>query len=178
MVGGSVTWRNDMFDRECRVKVIDVPTTVATVSLEAFVSDLPRGLDYIRIGLPRVLDFVLGSTFGGDWICRRADRIRDCALKPLDYECGFHLSQKSVLDKARRRSQPPPASEMSNYDRDYSMSVEALVVFLLYIAYSPRMEASGGVDKTSNGLALIDGLVAKFAEAGEQCWQSFASDSG
>ena len=159
-------WRSDVFDSRCWSRSLKMSGTSQEHRLEAFVSHLARSGSYVRWAAPCVIDVVLGPSFPGDWICRRADRFREL-LGKFGY-LGIHIrdSMKSLMDTARVRGDDFDACGLTQVDREFGFTTEALLVLVCHLVHS-KTKTPNGVDAPSRARNLINALAFEFLPDGE-----------
>ena len=132
--------------------------------MEAFVSELPRGVLFVSWSVPPIVAAVLGDGHPGDWICRHFDSFERAAAT-AGYKGHVRHSKKKIQDAHRKRDEPLDSGQLMEWDREYSMSTQALIVHYYYAV----VHTAAGISNRSQQTCRRREMSARFG--GLLCWQ-------
>ena len=152
------TWRDDVLYSPSRTLVFQYKAD-KSLDLECYHSSLAKPR-CVRFNLPRVLDFVIGGAFDGDWICRRKKMLRKYMSDVGVPEDHLVTSMWAARHTALSRKQDLTDQELTMFDQEFSTTAEASIAIACALA-TGRTHVTAHHDVDAHAAFFIDALAAK-----------------
>lgn len=148
---------------------------------EVFVSRVPLGKSCVRWSLPPVLDRTVGVARGTRWMGRHSKQLM-ALLSKYGLSAEDHLfwssrSAESRVVKTKADGAPPIALAPEDADREYSVSTEGLLLFLVtwpslgFKCFDQESDLLVGCD------TLLSVILDRFVQDGQQWSASWPPDA-
>jgi hypothetical protein len=139
---------------------------------EVFISKLPRGEACVRWSLKDLIEDSVGSDRDGRWITLKAKAFaREISRVYPDAAAEDHLrpSHRAVRARAAHRLLPPPSiAELQEYDSDFSVSTQGMLIVCAYL-HGSRLKCEEDVVDAVSG--IVEMIVDRFiGESSRTFW--------
>jgi len=163
---GKNVWRSTALEESYQVTVVSFRPDGHDdkLFLEAFRSGVARGGFFVTWGLGRLIHYIKGSCHDGRWVTKAVPGFRAFFSRMLYSENHLRPSRRSVSSSARHGCWHMSLDDLAEYDPDWSLSTEGLVLLCLHFATSGKVGTNDAEGIADRAIAFVSCFVDTFLD--------------